>query len=310
MKVTLDLGRLLEEGKISPAEYQRFQALASEGTRSVALNALMGFGIAAVAGGALAWFPEPTFAVVAGAVVMGLALYTRAVWSDTWDVLAAIALITGALMFAGGVIVEGEGAVVAFAAVGLLFALVGVIARSALLTAMAVLAFASCLGARTGYFHASYFLGVETPLVTALVFTVVGIAAYQLSRQLTGDYRDLAIVAARTGAFLVNLALWVGSLWGDVVVVGSFELSLPAPSFAIIWALALGVAIAWAVRANRRWLVNVGVIFAAIHFYTQWFEHLEAAPETVLGAGLFTIAAAVALSRYNLMVTRRGVEGA
>jgi iron complex transport system permease protein len=45
--------------------------------------------------------------------------------------------------------------------------------------------------------------------------------------------------------------------------------------------------------------VNVCAIFAGIHFYTQWFEHLGASPGAVLGAGVGTVFLATALARYN-----------
>ena len=41
---------------------------------------------------------------------------------------------------------------------------------------------------------------------------------------------------------------------------------------------------AWAVKANRRWVINLVAVFGAIHFYTQWFERLGADPLSVLTA--------------------------
>ena len=49
MKVTLDLSKLLEEGKLSPAEAERLRALAAHDTGSLAINILVGFGVVAVA---------------------------------------------------------------------------------------------------------------------------------------------------------------------------------------------------------------------------------------------------------------------
>jgi hypothetical protein len=39
--------------------------------------------------------------------------------------------------------------------------------------------------------------------------------------------------------------------------------------------------------------------FGGIHFYTQWFERLRAAPEMVIAAGIIAVAIAFALWRYN-----------
>ena len=58
----------------------------------------------------------------------------------------------------------------------------------------------------------------------------------------------------------------------------------------------------WAVKTNRRWMVNVVAVFAAIHFYTQWFEKLGASPGTVLGAGVLLLAFAFGLWSFNRRV--------
>jgi iron complex transport system permease protein len=63
----------------------------------------------------------------------------------------------------------------------------------------------------------------------------------------------------------------------------------------VLWAVALAGAAVWAWRANRRWPLIAATIFAAIHFYTQWFERLGTQPLTVLLAGLIAIAIGFAL---------------
>ena len=40
-------------------------------------------------------------------------------------------------------------------------------------------------------------------------------------------------------------------------------------------------------------------VFAGIHFYTQWFEHLGATPGSVLLAGVLLLGLAVLLWRLN-----------
>jgi iron complex transport system permease protein len=172
-----------------------------------------------------------------------------------------------------------------------------VVARSVLLTVLSVLALSSCLGARTDYFHAAYFLGVEEPGLTVILFTVFSIATYQMSKALATEYRGLALAASRTGVFLVNFGFWIGSLWGDRARGGI--VSLPDWAFAVLWAVALIAAGAWAWQANRRWLVNVVAVFGGIHLYTQWFERLGASPETLLVAGVMALVFAVGLRSAN-----------
>ena len=69
MKVTLDLTRLLEEGKIDQAEFDKLGALSAQDAGSLAFNILIGFGVAAVSVGTVALVPEPLTAAIVGAAV-------------------------------------------------------------------------------------------------------------------------------------------------------------------------------------------------------------------------------------------------
>jgi hypothetical protein len=303
MKVTIDLDKLLEEGKINQVEYDKFAQFSARGTAALAFNILVGFGVIAVSGAILALLPNPTTAIALGLVICatGIALvYAR---HEQWMVLANICVVVGALLFGGGIIKAGEGSVGSFLLVAAAFAGAGVLARSWLLTVLAVLALSSCLGARTGYLHATYFLGIQEPTLTVLLFTIFSIGTYQLSKRLAADYQGIAIAASRTGVFLVNFGFWIGSLWGDRKQGG--EIVIADWVFAGLWAIALIAAGVWAWKRNRRWLVNVVAVFGGIHFYTQWFERLGASAETVLIAGLLALGFAIGLRALN---TRLGRE--
>ncbi len=297
MKVTLDLGKLLHDGKITQSEYDRLSALAAEGTGSLAFNILVGFGVIAVAGATVALVATETAAIGIGAVIAaaGLAIiFTRLA---QWEVLGTICVLAGSLMFAGGLVWLGKGSVLSFALVAAVFTAAGIAARSGLMIAAAVLALSSCVGARTGYMHASYFLGIQEPAITVLLFGAIALAAYQVSLRLRAPYEGLALMAARTSLFLVNFGFWIGSLWGDRMkwLRGDAvrDTVISSEAFALAWAVALVATGIWAVQANRRWVVTIVAVFGAIHFYTQWFERLGATPGTVLVAGLVTLAAAV-----------------
>jgi hypothetical protein len=123
------------------------------------------------------------------------------------------------------------------------------------------------------------------------MFSAVALIAYQASQHLPAEYERLAITAARTSLLLINCGFWIGSLWGDrLILIRSLaakdDLSLtlmtkpviPSMVFSVLWAVALLGAGFWAVQANRRWLVNLVAVFGGIHFYTQWFERLGATP--------------------------------
>ena len=297
MKVTVDLDKLLDEGKITQAEHDKFSQFAARDTAHLAINILVGFGVIAVGGALLALLPSAMTAVVLGLIisVIGLALlYARI---EQWQVLANICILVGALLFGGGVIKEGEGSIEAFLLVAAAFGGASIFARSALMAVLAVLALSSCLGVRTGYLHAAYFLGVQEPAWTVALFSVFSLATYQLSKRLPLDFQGITIAASRTGVFLVNFGFWIGSLWGDHAVNGGLVLNHWI--FTILWAIVLIVAGGWAWKQNRRWLLNVVAVFAAIHFYTQWFEWLGATAESVLIAGLIALGFAIGLRTLN-----------
>ena len=59
MKITLDISKLVEDGKLTPAEAERLKAFASHDTGSFGINILVAFGVIAVAAGAVALVPSP-----------------------------------------------------------------------------------------------------------------------------------------------------------------------------------------------------------------------------------------------------------
>ncbi|MBN8941446.1 MAG: hypothetical protein J0H01_18210 [Rhizobiales bacterium] len=305
MKVTLDLAKLLEDGRITQAEFDRLKGFAAEGAGSAGINILIGFGVVAVALGAIGLVPEPAAAIVIGAVLAVTGLGFILAGRSAWTILANICLLNGALLATGGIVVMTKGSAATLLVVTAVLAGAGIAARSGLLIALAVLALSATVGARTGYLHASYFLGIERPLITVVLFSGLAIATYQASKRLAADHARLAVIAARTALLLVNFGFWVGSLWGDRMrwlpgdLGGNGSLALPDWAFTIGWAVALIGAGAWAARAGRSWVLNLAAVFGAIHFYTQWFERLGPSPLSILVAGVLTLGLAVGLWRYN-----------
>jgi iron complex transport system permease protein len=305
MKVTVDIDKLLREGRISPADHARLKSSAAADTGSLALNLLLGFGVIATAAGALVLLHSAPGSVVLGVVMGAAGVSVSAQSPKTWGVLGSILLLVGSLLAAGGVLALTDGRTPGFMAVTALFLVAGVFARSGLLIALGTLALAHTVGAGTGYGHAMYVLVIQEPTVTVVLFTVLSWACYRWSLSLQPEFQRLALVSARTSLFLVNFGFWVGSLWGDTPGTGELGFggrgsqTIPDWAFAIAWAAALIGAGSWAARENRRWVVNLVAVFGAIHFYTQYFERLGASPGTILTAGLVAIGIALALFRYN-----------
>ena len=297
MKVTLDLDQLLSEGEITQIEYEKLSKLAAKSTGSLAFNILIGFGVIAVSGAALALVPAPITAIIIGIFILiaGLALL-RSGW-EQWKVLSNICILVGALMTGGGIISEFKGSLSSILSVTAIFAAAGIFARSTLLAVLATFMLSAGIGARTGYFHASYFLVIQEPTITVVLFSVLAIGLYQLSKILSAEYERIAIASARAGVFLVNFGFWVGSLWGERSE--TREVIISDTVFAVLWALALLATAIWSWKRNRRWVLNTVATFCGIHFYTQWFENLGASPGTVLVAGLLALVFAVGLRSVN-----------
>jgi iron complex transport system permease protein len=310
MKITLDISRLVADGKLTSAEADRLMKLAAHDTGSLGINILVGFAVVAIAAGAVALVPTPLTAIGCGFALFaaGFAIALNRV--QHWILLGQICLVIGALMFAGGEMAY-RGGVLAMLIVTGVFGLASILARSSLLMALAVLAASACLGARTGYSHALYSLTIFEPTLTVVLFSALALIAYRASKRLPADYERLAITAARTSLLLVNFGFWIGSLWGDplmlmrsipaknIAMAFRTDTVIPSAVFSVVWAVALLGAGVWAVQVNRRWLVNLVAVFGGIHFYTQWFERLGATPLSVLLGGLAMLASAFALWMFN-----------
>lgn len=304
MKVSLNLDALLEQGEITQIEFDKFNRLAAHGTTSLAFNILIAFGVIAVSGASLALLPSANTAILLGLMVAGLGIALVSSGNTQWRVLANICVLVGALLLGGGVVAIGKGSVGSFLLIAAVFTGAGILARSGLLIALAVLALSACIGARTFYRHASYFLAIQEPTVTVVLFTILAIVAYQISKRVPSEYEGLALTGARTSVFLVNFGFWVGSLWGDRNQQGNILAS--SLVFSALWAIALAATGVWAWSQNRRWVVNVVAVFGAIHFYTQWFERLGASPGSVLTAGVVALGVALGLRVLNAKLTQEG----
>lgn len=314
MKITLDLSKLVEDGKLTADEADRLKTLASHDTGTLGVNILVAFGVNSIAVGAVALLPTAATVIAVGLVLFAAGLAVVLNGMKRWDVFAKLCLVTGALMFSGGVIGQFEGSVASMLIVTVSLALASVAARSSHLASLAVVALAATLGARTGYSHATYSLAIFEPTLTIVLFSALALVAYRGSLGLKADYERLAIMVARTSILLVNFGFWVGSLWGDpLFLLRGFKdhnpvammqnVVIPSYVFSVLWAAALIGAAIWAVTVNRRWLVNIAAAFGAIHFYTQWFERLGATPLSVLLGGVLMLLVAYALWMFNKRMT-------
>ncbi|MBC7386934.1 MAG: hypothetical protein H7301_12340 [Cryobacterium sp.] len=259
MKITLDLGALQKAGKITVAEKERLFALSKESEGSHALSILFIFASIAVAMGLLGLNSELFIHVL------------KSLYGFLGD--------TGLQLF-----------IIALLLVG------GTSSNSGFLIGLAPFVMLGLLGGSTFYSHASYFVAIQQPALTVLLFSCLALAGLWLSHRVNFARERLALVFARVCMIIVNMGLWVGSLSGSEA--GKGYRVLPE-TFSVIWAIALlGVGI-WGARSGRRFVVNTCAVFGSIHFYTQWFERLGASPGSLLSAGVLALGILSALKSYN-----------
>lgn len=297
MKVTLDLTDLVSRGELTRDEADRLARLGARDTGSLGVNILLGFGTIAVALGGGFLFPTAQSVVVIGAILflIGFALILNR--QTRWAVFAQICVTIGALGVVGGVSYLSDGNFYVNLALALGLGVAAFAAGSGLLGALAILQFSLALGAGTAYWHGGYFTWVEEPTLTIAVLAVLSIALAFVATRLPSVHERVALIMARTGVLMINLAFLVGSLFGDQLAAWNY--AIPAQVFSVVWALLLiGVGL-WGVMSGRRWVVNAAAVFGALHFYTQWFESLGASPLSVLGGGILLIGFGFALRWFN-----------
>ena len=84
MKITLDISKLVEEGKLTREEADRLTALAAHDTGSLGINILIGFGVVAISAGAVALVPTPLTAVIITMLIpTAIRQYSMAVAPDS-----------------------------------------------------------------------------------------------------------------------------------------------------------------------------------------------------------------------------------
>lgn len=306
MKVTLNLDKLLNEGKLTQAEYDKFLQLLTHTVSHFCYYLMLIFGVVVISVAAI-FFVCPWHVGLCVAVFFVICFFGAGLsrlFPDRLEPLATIILFFGAFTFGLVVILEGRGSFTSLLALAIVWGAAGILARSVLLISLSVFALASCLGGRWESMDIKYFIVPQEPLSTVLLFTPFTILMFWLEKRLPLQYRMLALAAGLSGLFLVNLGFWVGSLWGGHLVIGKTEffttllfmfnmkarygsrgLFVSPWLFVIAWGIALAVTGYWAYRHKWRWLFALVATFGAINFYTQWFKYvinsLEAPARTI-----------------------------
>src|SRR5688572_19216721 len=101
MKIVLDITKLLAEGKITQAEYNKLSQFALQETSSLAFNILISFAVIAVSCASITLVPTAITAIIIGMIVSALGLGPLRT-HPKWQLLAQICTLIGALLLSGG----------------------------------------------------------------------------------------------------------------------------------------------------------------------------------------------------------------
>jgi iron complex transport system permease protein len=293
MKVTLDLDDLVARGELDAAEAERLRRFAVADTSALGINVFLALGAVAISLGLAALIPTALTAVAIGVVLVAAGLALTLMRESRWSLFVQVCLTIGALALSGGLSFLAGGALWANLAIALGVAAVATVARSGLLVAIAVIAFAASVGAATNYEDSLFW----QPALSIALLAVITLVLFVVSLRLSPAYERLAIIGARVAIVMLNVGFLIGSLLGDSV------LNLPPVAFSVAWAVVLLGAAIWAMRAGRRWVVNAVAVFGAMHFFIQWFMVLGATALSIIGGGILLIGLGFTLAAFN---RRRG----
>jgi hypothetical protein len=178
-----------------------------------------------------------------------------------------------------------------------------------LLLILSAVVFFVWFGGRTGYESGwgMYWFGMNYPLRffgSATGFSVVGVAHMLAEKGLLSRYRGFAKIWISFGIFLMEMALWLLSLFGNFGDMRIFRYADHGELFVFnaVW-LALNLTL---VYLGSRWrfgmLTGYGVTFFIIQLYTLFFAHIAKDLGWILSmfvAGGATLVLAVALERMR-----------
>ena len=328
-RITLNLALLVADGKLRTDEAEMLLGLAEQSRlRRIFVNLLLIFGSLMVVGGVLALKPTLTTGLLLAlsSLGAGTALFARG--QREWGLLGRALIHMGLLGLSGWITMRfwsmpepWPHLMWPVIAVLLIAGAVGY--RDGLLAALAAIAIGYVLGGSTRYWHASYALAVEEPILSIATFAVLGTAVFSLRNRVPQAYQLAATVFWRTSFILANFAFWVGTFWGDYVLDGwlspdysglSYDEAawqaykiwrdqaffIPDTAFVIGWPIALLAAIAIGAKTRQLFLVNTALVFLGVHFYTQFQDVMVWSPVGLVTGGLMTITLGLILVRANL----------
>ncbi|KAI9151258.1 Carboxypeptidase 2 [Paramyrothecium foliicola] len=154
-----------------------------------------------------------------------------------------------------------------------IYGMVGVLAKSNFIWSCGMLTFAAYLGAQTGYFFGTYYLGVESPIKFILAGTSFLCMAYVMpAKAITAPLSRTTVI---WGLLYIFIPLWILSIFGLEKPDGGFKLPevVRSEAFWSVAFLAAGVLSVWhGLYYGLSTTKGFGLTFIGINLYTKFFE--------------------------------------
>lgn len=203
--------------------------------------------------------------------------------------------------------------------IGVLLIVSGTALNNRFVSALSVIAFASALAA-TGYWEATYGLAIYEPTLTIIQFGIIATICLVLSQRLDERYARHSRIIGLLSFIWINMAMWIGSLWGDIVgmylwgpvvdltsyadteqILAFKEKTLVISDivFAVLWFFLIFAVGFWSAITGRRKVFNAAATFGAIHLYTQWFERFSMSALSLILLGVVSILIAWGVYQLN-----------
>ena len=316
-KITIHLKHLLEEKIITEDEAQRLIRLSeNKSGGSVFRNLMVIFGTLSIVAGFLGLAPNPNIAAFLAMVVLGGGYYLYYNTDESWKFVAQSFGFLGTIGITAWLVTTTKlvdffdpnysDIIVMWVIISSVLLLVAFTMHNKFLAGLFPIALAQLVGASTFYAHASYYLSIRQPSIAIIVFSVIAVMAYVGASKLRGIYDDLCTIIARVSLFIINMAFWIGSLFGDEIGKNRWNrdiahdfIDIGENYFTIGWLALLLVAIWWGAQRGLGYVVNLSIVFLGIHFYTQYFETVGASPLGLLIGGILIFATSIGWWKYK-----------
>lgn len=327
-KATLDLKQLVEEGKISREEADKLSSLSDDSeknkpTSSIIRNLMVVFGTICIVGSLLSLLPNPDTVGLVSLAILGGAYYLYySIKDETWLYVAQSLGFLGTIGATYWILtvtdlinigrLQQSNTFVLWLLISSILGFVTFTLHNKILAALFSFALAQFIGTCIFGKLENVFIFLSKGQSTAiLIYGLVTLLAYIIAPRLKGIYDSLCTILGNISFFFVNIAFWVGSVFGEkggkkVLKYddGSAAHTIPSANisenyFIIGWIVVLLLTLWWGSHRGIKYIANLSIVFIVIHFFTQYFIFIGSSALGLLLGGILLFGTALAWHKHR-----------